>query len=308
VVLSDAIILADRLGTELGRVSSPREITAAAFDGERLVVADKARLTTYDLNLAPVATGTLVEACASAVLVSGALFICGPSNDWDRVFYTYDANTGVLVASSLKYTYKGIPMRRIPGTDDFITVTVDLSPSDFYLYMVDAAHGAVFVSDSPYHGDFAVEKTYAFDGAPPAHVITSQGLMLQIFGSNCATAASSTVKQCFVKDGALGTLTGAQRFVGMDNDANGMVYGLVDPSYDYYDGPCSSSCIAQRIDSTKRSVVAQRIYSLDTGAIVVARHDPVSNALLLGYRIRTSDYYLSSSPYPGYRVRLLPYE
>ena len=110
-------------------MESPRENTAAAFDGEILVVADRARFASYNVMLSRNMEADLVEECASAVLVSDHRFICGPSNDWDRIFYTYDAQTGAFVASSEKYTYNGIPMHHIPGTVDSVTVTVGSSPS-----------------------------------------------------------------------------------------------------------------------------------------------------------------------------------
>lgn len=308
IVLADAVLLVDRAGEELARVDSAREITAAAFDGETLVVADRARFASYDLALAKITEGDLAEECASAVLVSDHRFVCGPTNDWDRIFTAYDARTGAFVASSDTYTYNGIPMRRIPGTDDFVTVTVDSSPSDFHLYSVLDTGEAQYVNESPYHGDFSVTDVYAFNGSPPTHLVTHEGLMLRIYGPRCSAAESSFDAECFVRDGALGTLLGAQRFVGMDNDAEGKLYGLVSVSGNlYFDPPCEAGCLVQRVDIASRTVESQRMHSLDMGAAVVVRHDPVSSALLVGYRL-PGDYYFPGDPYPGFAVSLLDYE
>ena len=110
--------------------------------------------------------------------------------------------------SSKKYTYNGIPMRLVPGTSDFVTVSVDLSPSDFHLYSGSDSGEAVYINESPYHGDLRITNTYAFDGSPPVHLITDSGLLLRIHGDNCTGSMSSFSTGCFVKDGALGTLTG----------------------------------------------------------------------------------------------------
>jgi hypothetical protein len=306
VVSANAVHLLDRAGTELIQVPSPREITAAAFDGTLLVVADKARITTYDPALTVFASGDLVEACASAVLLSNSRFVCGPANDWDRIFYTYDALSGTLRASSKKYTYNGIPMRRVPGKDDFVTVSTDSSPSDFHLYSL-TGDEAQFINESPYHGDFRVTNVYAFDASPPEHLITDAGLFLHIYGNGCSTATNSFTSECFTKDGALGTLSGAQIFVGMDSDGAGHVFGLVDPSDTFAGNPCEKNCIAQRIDLESRAVTSQRIHTLSASRIVVTRHDPIAAKLLVGYIKATDSYYLPNDPYPGYQIALLDY-
>jgi hypothetical protein len=304
VVLADAIVLVGRDGAEIARVVAPREITSAAFDGSRLVVADRARLTTYDSGLEELASGDLVETCASSVLVGGGRFVCGPSNDWDRVFYTYDIETGALLASSNTYTYNGIPMRRVPGTDDFVTVTVDSSPSDFHLYSVVESGEPVFVNESPYHGDFGVTSVYAFNANPATHLITHGGLMLHIYGDGC-TAGSSFSSECFVKDGDLGTLTGAQSFAAMENGSDGKLYGVVATNQSYFDPICPENCLLQRIDVATRTVEAQSVIALGAGAIVALRMDPISGSVVVGYELSGRRFY--DDPYPGYRVVLISF-
>lgn len=250
------------------------------------------------------------EECAWGETVGLSWWRSFEANDWDRIFYTYDAVSGALVASSDPYTYNGIPMRRVPGTDDFVTVTVDSSPSDFHLYSVLESGETVFVNESPYHGDFGAEDVYAFFGAPATHLVTHEGLMLKIYGAGCHSGETSFTSECFVKDGALGTLSGAQRFLGMDSDAAGFLYGLVNASSQsgFYAPVCTSGCLVQKIDIGARVVLTQKIYDMNIGAVVATRHDPAAGALLVGFRIGDGEYYFPGDPYPGHQVRLLPYD
>jgi hypothetical protein len=308
VVTADSVVLYDRTGAEKARVAAPRQITSVAFDGTQLVVADRAKLTTYDPGLVALASADLLETCAASVLVSGNRFVCGPANDWDRIFYTYDTKSGALLASSNQYTYNGIPMRRVPGTDDFITVTDNLSPSDFHLYTVSSSDEVIYINESPYHGDFSVTTTYAFDGSPPVHLITSAGLILKIYDSNCNGDASSFSSTCFVKDGALGTLSGSQYFVAMDSDPSGKLFGLVDPSTSFVlSGPCASGCLLESVDVADRIVLSQAIVHLSMARVVAFRYDAIANAAVVGYIVGNGSYYFASDPYPGYRVSVLPY-
>jgi hypothetical protein len=307
VVSANAVRLLDRSGTELQQLASPREIMAAAFDGTTLVVADKGRFVSYNTKLKELADGDLAESCASGVLLSKSRFVCGPANDWDRVFYTYDALSGMLLASSQKYTYNGIPMRQVPGMDDFVTVTVNSSPSDFHLYTLQGDE-ASYINESPYHGDFRITNIYAFDTSPPDHLITDTGLLLHVYGDDCSTKTTSFTSGCFTKDGTLGTLSGSQIFVGMDSDGDGTLFGLVDPVNSSLSDVCTKSCLVQRIDVSSRSVTSQKLHSFAAGRIIVTRYDRIADKLLVGYMKGTGKYYISSDPYPGYELTLLDYQ
>jgi hypothetical protein len=299
VVRVDALRSFDLYGNLAQEMEWPRDILSAAFDGERLVIADAARFTTLDRNLSELASADAVEPCASAVLVGGPRLVCGPDNDWDRIFYTYDALTGELLATSSPYTYNGIPMRRVPGTDAFVTVPLNLSPPDFSLYEVAPSGEAIYVGESPYHGEFDANDVYAFDGVPPVHLITHEGLMLEIEGADP-----------FVKDGAVGTLSTGEYFLGLDNDGSGKLYGLMYPGLgDYWPGEslCERGCVVQRIDIASNTVDDETSHNLDLGALVAARHHSGTDTLVVGYR-RSGDYHVpSGDPYPGYRVERLPY-
>jgi hypothetical protein len=308
IVERDAVKLVDRGGQVLQETSWPRDIGAAAFDGEHLVIADAAKLTTLDLAFGEVASGNLQEACVSGVMVSGKRFVCGPENDWDRIYYTYDALSAALLQQSAPYTYNGRPMRRVPGTDEFITVTDDLSPSDFHLYTVSSSGVPSYINESPYHGDFGVNRVYAFDGSPPTHLVTHEGLMLRIHGANCTPDYYSTDDGCFVKDGALGTLSTGEYFLGMDSDAGGQVYAIVGGDFYYSDeSMCTDGCSVQHVDVASHTVTSEHAYTLDLGAVIATHHDPVSGAMVLGYR-KAGAYYFEDDPYPGWSVSLLGYQ
>jgi hypothetical protein len=309
VVTTDAVTLVDRAGAVQGTYASPREITAAAFDGTSLVVFDKAFLVVLGPTLAPSAVMTaLVEVCASAAFVGGDRVVCGSAKDFGRSFYAFNATTGAaLQTTAMSVTYHGLPMRRVPGKDDFVTVSVGTSPSDFFLHTVDATSKVAFISDSPYHGDFAVSMAFSFEGNPAHHVVTEEGLLLNIYDPACVVGR--TPAQCFVKDGMLGTLRGTQRFIGMADDGTNMVYGLVDsgPPSGFAYRRCASGCLAQRVDGDQRVVGAEKLYDVDVGAVIATRHDAMSNALVVGFR-RSGSYSPGVDPYPGYRVELLKYE
>ncbi|MGC4117968.1 MAG: hypothetical protein QM765_26150 [Myxococcales bacterium] len=300
VVRKTGIDLLDGANTLMATVSSPREITAAGFDGTLLAVADKAMLSVYDVSLSVLRTVMLTESCASAVVVSGARFVCGPSNDWDRVFSIYDLTTGAKLATSSPRTYEGTPMRRVPGTDDFITVTTNLSPSDFYLHRVGSDHTLAFYGDSPYHGDFAATMAFAFDGAPPEHLIQSDGIFLEIYTQGCVANSGWQTGGCFIRDGELGTLGGDEWFVAMADDGAGTLWALV-TSGSYWDGVCEKGCKAQRIDIAQRLVVGEtNVVFANPGKILGAKWDPYGHRFLMGYLV--SEGY-SSWDYKGYELR-----
>jgi hypothetical protein len=309
VVRADAVLLVGRDGIVKKTVPAPRPITAASFDGSYLVVADAAMLTVFSPALESSGTVLLTEACVSSVLMDDGIFVCGPSNDWDRVFYTYDVKGRVaLAASSQKFTYHGRPMRRVPGTSYFITVTTDLSPSDFYLYRVlPGGTDVVYVNESPYHGAFAATTTYGFDAVPATHLVNLDGLMLRILGDGCDAMHNSFTSGCFVKDGALGTLPSGRTYLGLGNDDGGRLFAVVnDGSQTYaYSALCPGGCTVQRIDVASRTVVSQRKHLMAASRFIAVRPDTSCKMVALGYQLATS-----TSPTldnTGYQIDLVDY-
>jgi hypothetical protein len=154
------------------------------------------------------------------------------------------------------YTYNGVPMRRVPGRDEFVSITHDSSPSDFHLYALTGDSRAVYVNESPYHGDFEVEIQYAFWGDPATHVVTTEGILLRIHDEGCEPGVYPG--NCFVKDGELGTLpVDAYDYLDLREGDAGTVYALVLETTDpyTYDAICGEGCTIQRVDVAQRSVV-----------------------------------------------------
>ncbi|HWZ92538.1 MAG TPA: hypothetical protein VNW92_26915 [Polyangiaceae bacterium] len=302
LIFSDEVRLVSRAGKTLQSVSAPREVTAAAFDGNLLVVADKAKFTTYDPNLKQLASANLAVTCSSGVLMDDQRFVCGQNVDWDRVYYTYDALKGTLVASSKTYTYDGIPMRRAPGTNQFVAVEVASEPANLFLFETEASGEVTFLGPGPFEISDS-NAVYAFSGNPATQVIVDDGTILEIDPGKCTQSSITT--GCFNQSGALGTLSGAQRFIGLDQDLNGKVYALVDTS-PTYDQICGSGCLVEQIDVASRVVSSQALYSLQSATrIVNVRHDATANALVVGYS--TGSTFPSSSTASGYGVLSLPY-
>jgi len=308
VVISEgSISLVDRTGKVIQSKSSPRQITAAAFDGTELAVFDKAFLQTYSLSLTAGAEVSLSEPCASAAFVSGSRVVCGNSDDFNRVFYVFDTSAGKLLngmSGDTASAYQGVPMRTVPGKDDFITVPIELSPPNFYLHRVDASSTVTSLGDTPYFGEFAASMAFAFEGNPANHLITEEGVRLLLYGADCtATAPSGAV--CFAKDGSLGTLRDTERFIGMDGDGT-KIYGLVDTqSAQYAESHCSTGCAIERIDTQSRTIDTQTTYDVEAGQIIATRFDATSNALVVGYANPGTPSSTGTSL--GYRVELLAY-
>jgi hypothetical protein len=305
IVRADGVELVDHEGKAVGSWVSPREVTAAAFDGGRLVVADRARLTTLATDLTPVGGGELLETCVSAVLVSGRRFVCGPAHEGSsRTFATYDALTGERLATSTPYDRGGLPMRRVPGTDDFVTVLGSYSPDDYFLYRVSGALVS-YVNKAPYQGGLEAIGAYAFLGAPATHVVSPGGLLLSLRVPGCDGADNPPYDPCFVKDGNLGTLADAERFVALADNEPGLLAALValGPAPDF--GPeCASGCAVQRVDLGARTVRSQKPYGLDIGRVIAAVHDASTSSLLLAYGLPGETY----GPPSSYRLEALAYE
>lgn len=289
VVRSRSISSYSRLGVQNKRIDSAREIKSATLSAEGLAVADAAVLTVYSPALDMLRQVDLKETCAAAVATSGGRFICGPSNDWDRVFYSFDMNSATLIGQSAKYTYNGIPMKRVTGQDLFITTSISLSPSDYHLYRVNAAGVAEFVCESPYHGDFPVRDIFAFD-KDATHLVTHTGLLLKVMGTG------TTCSTYLLKDGVLGTLLGKEYFLGMSDVGDGQIYGLVG-STDFFGAPCQGGCKVQEVDVAKHAVVSEQSYSLPMARVLSTQLDRDCQSLVVGYQDDTGQYRVHTLPY-----------
>jgi hypothetical protein len=305
VINTATVSLVGRNGIVIKAVPFARQITAAAFDGTTLVVADGAALTvmTPALDVGP--TALLITSCADAVLVAGKYFVCGPNTDTFRVFDTFDVsvNPPVHVAASAQFTYNGVPMTRVPGTNAFVTVTQFISPPSFSLYQVAPTTGVTtWIGSSPFAA-YAATQVLAFDGTPATHMVQQEGRILGIAGSEC----QGGIYRCFTQTGVVGTLRTGETYVGLGDDGAGKLVALVTSSTDppSFGAPCASGCPLQLIDVPTRTALQQRTHTIaDLRTVVRAAYDPKCGTAVLGYAKG-----MPSSPTgtTGYRVQALAF-
>lgn len=304
-VLDDRIVAFDSGGQVAATILSPRQIVSvASADGDRIVVADKAIATVYGPDLTATAKFTTAESCTSGVVVSGGRFVCGPAVDWQRMFYVYDTVTGGLLGTSGSFTYEGIAMRAVPGTDDFITIESGLG-----MFHVGADHHVTSVLNGLASSSFSATSVFAFDGAPPKHLVSQVGDMVALDTPCAATTPTGPASRCPVKDGQLGTLRTGETFLAMTSDAAGYVYGLVSPGSTSppFGAACASGCAVQRIDAAQRLIVSQHSYVLgDLSAVRGLAIDERCGQLIVAYVVAPPSGSTFDPP-AGHRIAVLAY-
>ncbi len=250
-VTETGVIHLDWDGEEVNRFEAERPLTASGYADGLLVVADSGAITGLDEDLAVLHETNVVESCIAGGMVTGNRFVCGPNEDWQRIFYVYDAETGDLLASSEGHTYEGLPIRVVPGSNQFIT-----TENGYTLFEVGADDVPTYVGDGSTSG-FSVLLEFGFLGEPvPTHVVSPEGAMLNFATADC----NATDRLCFVRDGNLGTLPGdAARYVSVGTEHAGEVYALIAPSGGSWNGPCRNNCILHRIEIETRSVLATKV-------------------------------------------------
>ena len=195
-------------------------------------------------------------------------------------------------------------MRRVPNTNQFVAVEVESEPANLFLYQMGTSGEVSYLGPASFEISDP-NAVYGFSGNPATQVIVDDGTMLEIDTDTSKCSQDSFTAGCFTQIGALGTLSGAQRFIGLDNDLNGKLYGLVDTSPSY-DGFCASGCLVEQIDVASRTVSSQATYQLaSAGSIVNVRHDPTAKALVVGYS--TANDFSPSETKAGYVVVSLSY-
>ncbi|HEY3445074.1 MAG TPA: hypothetical protein VGK67_01875, partial [Myxococcales bacterium] len=256
-------------GAALATVDSPRDLTAASFDGKRLAVADKAILTVYDPKLTKLASGFLNESCASSVII-GDDFVCGPANPDVRNFGTYSLADGALRAISVTYSNEGTLMTPIPGHAEFFTIR-----SDAYLYQV-AGSGAVEERGNGWPNE-RPQVVGGFDGNPASRWIDAAGHVFVIYGS--------TEKEFFVLEGDLGLMP-KNPVRAMADDGAGALFRLVSGEAYSADAPCAAGCNLQRIDFAARQVKKEISFRhRRASSVSKARWDPFRRKLVVGFEI-----------------------
>jgi len=243
VVHADQVVHVSRGGTIHRSLPWPREILAAVWSANRAVILDRGVLTTLDENLATLGRINLIESCVQAVAADNDRVVCGPSNDWERIFYTYEVTTPALVARSQGFTYEGIPMRAVPGRPWFLTPDA--------LFALDATGAATQRLDLSFSTSAQPILPLTFAGNPATFAVDRTGKVFQL--------QPTCQPSCFV---AAGTWTST--FLG----------GSV------IDGPDGSVLLpgvtgAERIDIATGTVVSAGQVSTDTFAnVVTAVYDP----------------------------------
>jgi hypothetical protein len=299
VVDDSSVSLIGRDAKVIKAVPFARQITAAAFDGTRLVVADEAEITVLSPGLDVGQSALLTMSCGSAVLVGENHFVCGPANDWERVFYTYDVGAipPVGISTSVSsYTYDGIQMWRVSGTDTFVTVE-----NYFSLFAVDATTGAVTLQSGSSFASSVVSSLFAFGGTPATTMIQGGGNILTIAPADCNTAQTGT-PTCFAQIGTLGTLRSGQGYVGLGDDGAGRIVAVVSQpaNFNPFASPCVDGCPVQYIDVATRTILQQQTYKIaDMSKIVRTLFDPVCGSAVVGYGKGSSGALTTS----GYRVQ-----
>ena len=291
-----------RDASELAGWDTPATITAAVIEQDRLGVMDESGLTIFDVSreLRFQLRVPLEEPCTHAVLVSKQRVVCGNGNDTSRVYRVYDLTSGALDGTSRVFIYKGLPMRRVPGADRFVTVSNN-SPTSLSLFEVSGDGQVLYVASTSFGA--AVSEVYGFDADPATHVITQRGAQLDIATPECSEMPSSDAESrpvpCFVPDGGLGASVAGDLFLAMTNVAE-TLYALVDRAQatadvrDYW---------LLRVDVPSRSLVSQRALTLAPHVTIHnLAFDPFSERVLLATTALTNSQPPSTS---NYQVMLL---
>jgi len=308
VVQEDAILLVGR-DRQTKTLPSARPITAAAFDGQTLVVADAATLTAYSPALVKRSEVLLTRSCRALALMDSGVAICGVSGN----YFTYDVQAGKLVAqSSIDPAFSGDAIRPVPGTADFVTWSQSL-----YLYQVEAAGSAVrFVDGSKNTGSFIGNGVFAFSTPSAIDLINWEGRRFLNRGDDCTPVDPFLQKgRCFTADGQLDTLPdigGGQKahYVALANEANGELVGLVSESTEigtrpFITQPCGTAgCLLQRIDYPSRTVAEQRRLDIAPKTVLGIRADSACGMAVVAYQVPGA-LSPTASEWTGYRVDLI---
>lgn len=302
VVDQSAAYLVNRSGEEISRFEPGREITAASFDGLRLAVADRSKLTVLQPDLEPFGEVLLSAWCVTGTLVSEGRFVCIPGAGRGNVMTSYDVVAMRELESSEPTFRAGAAATRVPGTDAFMTVRTG-SPGDFHLFRMRPDHTVEYLGESPYHGDIRFRDVFTFLGSPATHVVTHEGIILEIFAPGCETPTMpSRQDDCFQRDGDLGSLPVGGTYELMARDAAGRIYGLDDSDRSFSGPYCRErACTIHQVDPETRTILSERRYTDAFVAPVAATYDEVSSRIVLGVATEGDVF----DGYTEYEVRLV---
>jgi hypothetical protein len=258
VIRRGHIELVSRDGAQLALITTPRDLTAATFDGTRLAAVDRAMVTFYDAGLTPLGAAPLEESCASAATIGGAV-ICPPTDSQQPLFWSYGNVAAVApIRSTLPVGYRADgPVVAVPGRNQLLALSYQTE-----LYGVnDGALSAL--SQSP----TGTTGPVAFDRDPADRMVLPTGAVSKI-----AT---------FTPDGDLVPHAPGEVFIAMAGDGNGHIQ-LLREAQDSVQ-PCRSGCSFQSIDVDTRTVMRSKDVRLLVSGVVSARHDDAIDGMVLAY-------------------------
>ncbi len=276
VVTRRSVALVDREGGELVRWESPRDITAAALDGDRLGIADRAMLTVIaTATLEPLSTEPLTFECESAAVVSEHRFLCR-TDSIEHEITVHDLRTGSEIFRTSADHERHLPhgaMRGVAGSDRFIA-----ADGNFHLFRVSATGIDGLGSSAP---GLLLPRSAIFApaGSPPALALSSRGVRLRLDG------CPGPVPGCFGEDGVVAGIEPDHELVAIDTTATGEVLGVIDRvplpgtrrvTY------CEEGCEIVRFDAALRGTIADAGWSAVVRTIIALRDDPWGGGVVIG--------------------------
>ena len=291
IVRASGVLLVDRTGQVLRELKMPREVTGAAYDGTRLVIADRGMLTELRPTLERVASKPLRETCSVMAILGDGRVVCSGST---YVFtYRMDATT-----PGRPIDFARPRLRVVPGTSDVIEgVALARYPDTGFALRA--------------YGDQNAKlwAPYAFKGSPVTHVVATDGALLKIAGCTLSYPGASN---CFTPDGNLGTLRAQEGYVGLVEDSPTSALALVRkmpvPYPPFDERACAAGCFAQRIDLNSRTVLSEKPHTLDGFVWKSMRPDTQCRKLMVLSRTVAEPRGNDDPEILGdYRVQLLDY-
>jgi hypothetical protein len=289
----DGLFRMDRGGNVLSTVTRAQPSLAAVFDTGTLAVGDAQGLAFYDQTLSLLREIPVANGCQGVVFLSAGRVVCDsrdPIYSSAGTLRTYAVDSGALLATSpVDGMWAVAPrMRRVPGVDALVN-------ESNYLYLLYGAApgGAVsFVNTSPMQGMYLGGLPFTFwgsgrSGTPPVHLVSWSGSLVKIYNPDCQSTGAPFDAGCFIPDGELGTLRGAEWFAAMVTDGQDLYTVTMDTDANFFPPStrCAGDCLlVQHIDIPSRRVISSRMNSIPLarpGHVIAIEHDAECGMLLV---------------------------
>jgi len=309
VVLRDAVSAVTRDGEVVASWSSGFDIGTAAWDGQRLVLADEMGVRVLDSDLGLRAEGAVAAPCDDSVLVPGPYFVCMEVAPEPR-FFVYDALTAGPVSESEPFAFVGRRMHAVPDTGDFFTIAVP--DPDMTLFRVSSNGGVSLVGESALGSSESMSDVVAVDDDQGGRVVGHKGRSYGIYEPDCDPVLGSQ-STCFGESGSYDLPGQGFYYHAMHLTDHGTLYGLTNRVEGAYQAcgngwscpVCTGGCRIHRAVLAGEHVVAVQEMGegvMSPGAFVLP--DPSGEAVILGYNRVPAAPGESS---PGHRVVRIPF-